>query len=594
MDICIGATFDVTVSDDDERREIIEELTRVPETSTVVTAEPEPVCFVRSTEGARVALPRFYGIARFGAPTGCAVELREGAPLGPGAQFVGTLSERNRQREVTDAVLNAWRSDDIAEHGARITVPCGFGKTVVALYCVARQGRRALVVAPNTVLAEQWAERAAQFLPGARVAELGATMRGKSRHWLVPVRGPAPELITVTRRRTLGLGDVGRKITVRGANLRVRCKDPACRVEVSERSFCVFTDRETASDFQVQVMIEIDVKPPWEGASEHPEGCLLAFKKPASQKKVQDLGLGVPVPHALLAAPVAGVDAPQIDVVVATVQLLSMSPPPAAALTGCGVLVVDEVHSMCARVFSRALARAPCARVLALSATPERRDGLHDALPWLCGREVVRIKRAHEKVEVEACTYRPSLAPLPRELRFSGGNLRVADMITALCDDEERSRRIAREVAAVHAEGRCVLVLGERVAHLRDIAGYVAEQAGVECGLLCGETPKAERAAQCQRSVLMATYPMCRQGFDKARLDTLVMATPVTSLEQIVGRILRVHPEKAQPRVVDVIDPYSLFAGEYRKRARQYRDWGYTIAARPLMDDEDSISEAQS
>jgi len=83
----------------------------------------------------------------------------------------------------------------------------------------------------------------------------------------------------------------------------------------------------------------------------------------------------------------------------------------------------------------------------------------------------------------------------------------------------------------------------------------------------------------------VATYPMCRQGFDKPRLDTLVMATPVTALEQIVGRILRVHPDKQAPLVVDVVDPYSLFAGEARKRARQYAGWGYRTAARELAGD---------
>ena len=98
-----------------------------------------------------------------------------------------------------------------------------------------------------------------------------------------------------------------------------------------------------------------------------------------------------------------------------------------------------------------------------------------------------------------------------------------------------------------------------------------------DSGLLVGPTPMAERAAQSARPVLCATYPMCKQGFDMPELDTLVMATPVTSLEQIVGRILRAHPRKQQPLVVDVVDPFSIFAGEARKRRRYYDEERYEV-----------------
>jgi superfamily II DNA or RNA helicase len=480
--------------------------------------------------------------------------------------------------------MTAWTSPDIAAHGARITVPCGFGKTVVALHCIVARGRRALVVAPNTVLAEQWAERASQFVPNAHVVELGKTLRAKSRHWFVPVNGPLPEIIRTQRRRTLSARDIGRKISVRGGNLAVQCETEGCAASVEGNHFTISTAGSVAPS--VKVLIEYDTKPTWVASAERRDGHVLTFAKVQAHGAVVALGLGQPVPYPLIDMEVGGATERQADIVVTTVQLLSMSPPPPAALRGCGTLVVDEVHSMCARVFSRALAVAPCSHLLALSATPERRDGLHDALPWFCGEEVIRIQRVHEEVDIDACTYRPNTGPAPRELRFGGGQLRVADMITALCTDAERSRRIAREAIALHREGRCILILGERVTHLTDIAEFIFGMASVRCGILCGATPKAARAAACDQAILLATYPMCRQGFDKARLDTLIMATPVTALEQIVGRILRVHPDKKKPRVIDVIDPYSIFAGEYRKRTRQYSKWGYKVTARDLAVDQ--------
>lgn len=585
MSPVISATYSVDIEDPEERQKIIDELTLIPETSTVVTAEPEPVCFVQNVSGSRMSLPRFFGIRRFGIPEGMQNELTQGCPLSARVRFEGTLSERSRQCEVTGAVMGAWNSSEISAHGARITVPCGFGKTVVALYCIVERARRALVVAPNTVLAEQWAERAAQFAPNAHVVELGKALRAKSRHWFVPVSNVLPETVRTRRRRTLAARDVGRKISVRGGNLAVSCETSGCTVVVEGNHFCISSSCSPAPT-NIKVVIEIDIAPTWVASAIHNDGHVLTFAKAQAHGAVVALGLGQPVPYALIDVALDGAAERQADIVVTTVQLLSMSPPPPAALRGCGTLVVDEVHSMCARVFSRALAVAPCSHLLALSATPERRDGLHDALPWLCGKEVIRIDRVHEEVDIDACTYRPITGPVPRELRFGGGQLRVADMITALCNDTERSRRIAREAIALHRAGRCILILGERVSHLTDISEFIFGMAGVRCGILCGATPKAARAAACEQAILLATYPMCRQGFDKARLDTLIMATPVTALEQIVGRILRVHPDKKKPRVIDVIDPYSLFAGEYRKRTRQYNKWGYKVTARDLAVDQ--------
>ncbi len=37
-------------------------------------------------------------------------------------------------------------------------------------------------------------------------------------------------------------------------------------------------------------------------------------------------------------------------------------------------------------------------------------------------------------------------------------------------------------------------------------------------------------------------------------LDTLIMATPVSDPVQVVGRILRILPNKKTPIVVDIID----------------------------------------
>lgn len=63
-----------------------------------------------------------------------------------------------------------------------------------------------------------------------------------------------------------------------------------------------------------------------------------------------------------------------------------------------------------------------------------------------------------------------------------------------------------------------------------------------------------DRSAKCQ--VLFATYQMCSEGLDIPDLDTQVLATPVSDMEQVAGRILRTFPGlvKKPPIIVDFRD----------------------------------------
>lgn len=91
-------------------------------------------------------------------PSGDDVDLR----------FSGSLRADLRQPEATQAVLDSLRRTG----GAMLCLAVGFGKTVSALYVASVLKRRTLVVVHKQFLADQWAERVAQCLPGARVTRV--------------------------------------------------------------------------------------------------------------------------------------------------------------------------------------------------------------------------------------------------------------------------------------------------------------------------------------------------------------------------------------------------------------------------------------
>ena len=83
--------------------------------------------------------------------------------------------------------------------------------------------------------------------------------------------------------------------------------------------------------------------------------------------------------------------------------------------------------------------------------------------------------------------------------------------------------------------------------------------------------------------ILIATGSLIGEGFDYPRLDTLIMATPVSFrsvVEQYAGRLNRDYVGKKNVIVYDYVDSHiSMFDDMYAKRLRAYKQIGYTVAS---------------
>ena len=81
--------------------------------------------------------------------------------------------------------------------------------------------------------------------------------------------------------------------------------------------------------------------------------------------------------------------------------------------------------------------------------------------------------------------------------------------------------------------------------------------------------------------ILIATGQKIGEGFDFPRLDTLMLAAPVSfdgRLEQYLGRLNRDYPGKKEVQVYDYIDSHiGMFEKMYSKRLRTYRNVGFTV-----------------
>jgi superfamily II DNA or RNA helicase len=110
-------------------------------------------------------LPRHFGIALYGEPK--EVKIQPGVDIT--LEFNGQL--RDYQEHVVKVYMkSALRSGNGG--GGLLEIPCGRGKTVIALKIIASLKKKTLVIVHKSFLLNQWIERIEQFLPGAKVGRI--------------------------------------------------------------------------------------------------------------------------------------------------------------------------------------------------------------------------------------------------------------------------------------------------------------------------------------------------------------------------------------------------------------------------------------
>ncbi|CAH8211087.1 hypothetical protein VAEKB19_3800003 [Vibrio aestuarianus] len=108
-------------------------------------------------------------------------------------------------------------------------------------------------------------------------------------------------------------------------------------------------------------------------------------------------------------------------------------------------------------------------------------------------------------------------------------------------------------------------------------------QRAIQNEVLVGAMKKKDRDEVNEKlvttQVLVATGRFIGEGFDLPRLDTLVLALPVSwkgALVQYVGRIQREYDGKTEVRVIDYVDmKIPMLARMYTKRNRGYKALGF-------------------
>ncbi len=236
------------------------------------------------------------------------------------------------------------------------------------------------------------------------------------------------------------------------------------------------------------------------------------------------------------------------------------------------VVVVDEFHHAEAATYRRLLDRLKPRWLVALTATPERADGL-DIRAWTDGRTAFDMRLWH-------ALDRQLLAPFQyfgladvadySQVRWQAGQYRADDLERVYTADDARSLLVVKQTQRIVADPRRMRALGfcATVGHAHHMARVFADR-GWPAAAIDATTPQAERERQIARLragelTTIFSRDVFNEGVDIPEVDTILLLRPTESVTvhlQQIGRGLRRHEDKP---VCTILDFVAQHRREYR------------------------------
>ncbi len=439
--------YGITKENNDELiNELKEELTMKPNINFSMSSENDKTFTIYTESNKRLYIPRYYGIQKFGIPN--KYLLSEGEDR-PGMIFQGKL--REQQLEPVNNFIKA--ATDPQKRGGIISVPCGFGKTIMSVYIACHFKKKTMFVSHKDFLNQQFLETVQTFVPNAKVG-------------------------------------------------------------IIKQSKIIVDDK---------------------------------------------------------------------DFVIASLQSLALRDYDINIFKQFGLVIIDEVHHLGAEVFSRAFQKMNASMILGLSATLNRKDGMRKVFENFIGKSVYKlVKKETINVNVEIHKYfDPDINYSTNKLLWNG-KPNGAAMINNICNFEPRNEYIIKILKRIFdiEPDRKMLILSERRQQLNTIEKMViSNNLSDSIGYYVGGLSQKDLDISAEKKIILATYQMAAEGMNIPALNTVIFASPISDIQQSLGRILREKPSERKyiPLCIDIWDEFSIFVRKGYTRIKYYKSNNYNI-----------------
>ena len=287
-------------------------------------------------------------------------------------------------------------------------------------------------------------------------------------------------------------------------------------------------------------------------------------------------------------------------------------------------ILVHNCHHIGSEVFSQALPKISTKYMLGLTATPNRKDGLTKVFKWYLGDIAYKVSSMKSfEVLVKNIKFKSTNNSYSREEKNFKNQVIMPTMINNICNYIVRNKLILDIIEKIiKLENRQLLVLSNRRNHLNYLKNEIDKfqimikdnssddninnennndvnndddnenNSGklrvITTGFYVGGAQSKKKDKELKESeskdVIFGTYEMAREGLDIPSLNSLLLASPVSDVEQAVGRILRKKSEIV-PLIVDVSDCFSLFNSMSYKRLNLYKKNEFLVSTNTFVDE---------
>ena len=256
-----------------------------------------------------------------------------------------------------------------------------------------------------------------------------------------------------------------------------------------------------------------------------------------------------------------------------------------------GMVIVDECHHVAGDEYQEVLNTVMAQYVYGFTATPKRYDSQDKKMYFQLGEIKYRFSAKDRSYEQNIDhLINPRFTPISDKVAVSNDYNKMLDSLT---EDEPRNRMIISDVLKCIKDGRTPMILTKRVAHAERLHQMLEGKADHVFNMAGKQTAKETRIMMEERKhvpddesvILISTGSKAGEGFNYPRLDTLMLAAPVSwegSIEQYAGRLNRDYPGKKNVIIFDYVDSgIPIFEHMYRKRLNTYRQIGFEVCATP-------------
>jgi superfamily II DNA or RNA helicase len=419
-------------------------LTVSPNLNFNLTSEPKKFC-IYTENSKRLYIPRYYALQKFGVPT--KNNLSTGIDC-PNLVFDGKL--RDQQIEPVNNFIEA--ANDPLKKGGILSVPCGFGKTIMSVYIACHFKKKTMFVSHKDFLNQQFIESIKQFVPNAKIGKIKQS-----------------------------------------------------KVDVEDK-----------------------------------------------------------------------------DVVIASLQSLAMRDYDINIFKDFGLVIIDEVHHTGAEVFSKAFQNINSNIILGLSATLNRKDGLRKVFEYYIGKSVYKfITKETISLNVNIHKYFESDVEYSNNILLWNGKPNSAAMINNICKYQNRTIFIFNLIIDIlkKENKRKILILSERRNQLKEFE-KLFDNTNFDTGYYVGGLSQNVLDLSSKKQIILATYQMAAEGMNIPTLNTVIFASPISDIQQAIGRILREKPSERiyTPLCIDIWDQFSLFIQKGLTRIKYYKKNNYDIS----------------